>query len=282
MAVTTLFDRVVRRAYSYTHKPHFATPDVQIGENVSFGRNVVFNCKRIRIGDGCVFGDDIHIECETFEIGDYATIYQGCFFPGPGELRIGHNFWIGSNSIVDAKGGTVIGNNVGIGAHSQLWTHMVFGDVMAGCRFHSAKPLEVGDDVWFVGHCLVSPIKAGPRSLAMLGSLVTKDMKSDHCYAGAPAKDITENIGPQFQPTTIEQRLEYMRTKLNEFKERHGMILDKIQVVASAAECTTVSKGMTVFNVADRTYTKRGGKMEYGLMRFLLPDAKFVPVVPIL
>jgi len=54
-------------------------------------------------------------------IRDFATIYPGCFFPGLGNLTIGHNFWLGANSIIDSQGGTTVGNNVGIGAYRQLW-----------------------------------------------------------------------------------------------------------------------------------------------------------------
>jgi hypothetical protein len=32
-----------------------------------------------------------------------------------------------------------------------------------------------------------------------------------------------------------------------------------------------------VLNVADRTYLKRGSDLERRVLRFLLPDAKFVP-----
>lgn len=120
-------------------RPYFASEDVSIGRFVSIGRNVRFHCETVRIGDGVVIQDDVVIDATHFEIGDYGTIYRGCFFPGPGELRMGHNVWIGTRSIVDAQGNTSIGNNVGIGPHSQLWSHMVFGDTLQGCRFHDRE-----------------------------------------------------------------------------------------------------------------------------------------------
>jgi acetyltransferase-like isoleucine patch superfamily enzyme len=251
---------------------------VQIGAGVRFGRNVVFNCRRVRIGDGVVFGDNVRVDAERFEIGDFGTVYDGCFFPGPGTLSIGHNFWLGSGSIVDAKGGTTIGNNVGIGAQSQLWTHMVFGDVLYGCRFHAAKPLTIGDDAWLVGHCLVSPVVVGARSLAMLGSVITRDMLDDHCYAGVPAADITEKVGPQFAVRPVEVRARMLQERLDAFAARRGggtQARFRIETAPDAG-CRAVGEE-TVFNVADRTYSKRGTALERELMRFLLPDAKFVP-----
>ncbi|MDY6854705.1 MAG: hypothetical protein SWO11_08340 [Thermodesulfobacteriota bacterium] len=261
-------------------RPYFGTSDVRIGSNVQFGKNVVFNCKRVRIGDGVIFNNNIIINSDVFEIGDYATIYDYCFFPGPGILNIGHNFWLGTSSIIDAQGKTIIGNNVGIGAHSQLWTHMKFGDVMYGCRFHSSKPLIIEDDVWFVGHCLVSPVKIGTRSIAMLGSVITKDMKADHVYAGIPAIDITQKVGSQFRFSTIDERVSYMQERLRTFADIYKVhnIDDILKIVTNSEQMSSISKNATIFNVADRTYFKKHTKLEYQFMRFLLPDAKFIPI----
>jgi acetyltransferase-like isoleucine patch superfamily enzyme len=257
-------------------EPRFYGVDVTIGEGVRFGRNVVFNSSRVRIGDGVSIGDNVRVDSESFEIGDFGTIYPDCFFPGPGSIVIGHNFWLGRTSIVDSMGGTTVGNNVGVGPHSQLWTHMVYGDVLYGCRFHSSRSLEIGDDVWFVGHCLVSPIRAGDRSLAMLGSVVTKDMEADHSYAGSPARDITDRIGPQFAPRPIEERSALLRGKIDEFAADRGRAPETVAIVVSTWD-EQMDSEVTVFNVSDRTYTKCGTPIERALMHALLPDAKFVP-----
>jgi len=253
-----------------------ADADVVIGRNVHIGRNVTFRSRHVRIGDGTVIHDDVLVESERFEIGDYGTIYRKCFFPGPGELRIGHNFWLGDGSIVDAKGGTTIGDNVGIGGGSQLWTHMVYGDVMAGCRFHSARSLDIGNDVWLVGHCLVSPVTIGDRSLAMLGSLVTKDMAPDRCYGGTPAVDITDKVGPQFERTTVEQRRRYLEARLEAFCGEHGG-RHNFAIAGAEDDRDATTDGKTVFDVASRTYRKTGSDLEYRCIRWLLPEAKFLP-----
>jgi acetyltransferase-like isoleucine patch superfamily enzyme len=259
-------------------EPTFLTQDVAIGEGVHFGRNVRFNCDHVRLGDGVIIGDNVVVDAESVEIGDFATVYPGCFFPGPGSLEIGHNFWLGRDCIVDSMGGTRVGNNVGVGPQSQLWTHMMFGDVLYGCRFHSAGRLEIGNDVWFVGHCLVSPIQAGDRSLAMLGSLVTKDMQADRSYAGTPAIDVTDKLGSQFAPRPVEERAALLSKRIEDFARRSERKPSQVAaVVTDWGAVTDDHAGVTVFNVSDRTYTKLGTNSERSLMRFLLPDAKFVP-----
>lgn len=259
--------------------PYFGTSNVKIGKNVTFGDNVVFNCDKVRIGDGCTIMDDVRVDADEFIMGDYGTIYPDSYFTGSGKLQIGHNFWLGKGAIIDSIGGTTIGNNVGIGAQSQLWSHAKFGDEMVGNQFTSKQKLEIGNDVWFVGHCLVSPITAGDRSIAMLGSVVTNDMKADHTYAGTPAKDVTDKLGKQFKDTKAEDRVEYMQNKLMSFAQKRSNknLLNKFKIVRSSNEMKT-DKNVTYFNVMDRTYTKRGTKLEHDMMRYLLPDAKFTPL----
>jgi len=258
-------------------RAYFSTTDVQIGRGTSFGRNVRLNCKRIRIGDGVVFQDNIRIDSDDFEIGDYGTVYFGCFFPGPGKIKIGHNFWLGNNSIIDCQGGTTIGDNVGIGAHSQLWTHMKFGDVVAGSRFHSESPLSIGNDVWLVGHNLVSPVTIGDRSLAMLGSLIVKDIPPDRVVAGVPATDQTDKFGPQFSSTDVEHRNRTVSEMIERFAEKYGVldIWDRVEVHSSMP--TAFDRRKTIIVVSTRTYHKTRSMLELQLMRHLLPTAKFTP-----
>ena len=272
------FGHRLRRMRIYLrNKPKIDSEDVKIGKNVVFGRNVKIEAKRVRIGDGCVINDDVRIHGDNFEIGDYGTVYHNCFFPG-GDVCIGHNFWLGTGSIIDGRAGTSIGNNVGIGAHSQLWTHMVFGDIMMGCRFHSEKKLEIGDDVWLAGHNLVSPIKMEDRSLAMFGSLLTKDMEMDKTYAGSPAKDITDKIGSQFAETSIDQRREIMETYLESFGRLHNVEdHNKFAIIYTKADEVFVESDKFEVNVATRTYKKTGRNFEYYLLRYLLPDIKLIP-----
>lgn len=258
--------------------PRFATSDVRIGEGVRFGQDVVFTGRRVRIGDGVVFRDHVRVEAESFEIGDFGTIYDYCFFPGPGTLRIGHNFWMGNGAIVDAMGGTEIDDNVCIGVRAQLWTHMRFGDVLYGCRFDRTGPMRVERDAWIGAACLVSPVHVGARSLALGGAVVTRDMAPDRTYAGVPATDVTDKVGPQFDPRPLVERASMLRARLDAFAQRRGTDLSaRVRVVTAPHDAGEASPDVTVFNVDARTYTKRGTELERDLMRYLLPDAKFVP-----
>lgn len=230
--------------------------------------------KRIAIGDHCYIGEGVQIRCSDFEIGDFGKIHHQTSVHGYLPCRIGHNAWIGQFCIIDSIGGTTIGDNCGIGAHSQLWSHIKFGDTLDGCRFLSEKPMQIGKDVWLVGHCIISPIVAADRSMAMVGSVVTKDMAFNTIYAGSPATEISSRIGHQFVSVPLEDKLRLMDQYLQETGLGH-----KIRIVSTRDEVKADDE-ITYFVISTRTYTKRSTPDEIAFMKFLLPArAKFTPEV---
>lgn len=260
-------------------KINIQAEEIFIGKNTFIEESAVIRgingkAKRISIGDNCYIGENVQIICDDFSMGDYSKIHHHTNIHGYLPCHIGHNAWIGQYSIIDSIGGTTIGNNCGIGAHSQIWSHIKYGDTMEGCRFLSEKPMQIGNDVWFVGHCIVSPIIAQDKSMAMVGSVVTKDMAYNEIYAGSPAKSISDKIGYQFNEVSIQSKLEKMGHYINQW----GGDAKSIKIITDSSEINFDDDSITYFNVADRTYTKRGSDKEMSFMKFLLPDkAKFVP-----
>jgi len=230
--------------------------------------------ERVVLGDHVYIGENCKIRTPVLEIGDYTQVHSHALIYGIAPMRVGHNGWFGQNTILNGTATLTIGDNCGVGAYSQLWTHIAYGDVMEGCRFHSAKPMVIGKDVWFVGHCIVSPIHAGDRSMAMVGSVVTRDMEENRVYAGCPAKDVTDKVGPQFRVASIDEKVAYLSTRLEEFRALPEWKSGEIGIAAAGQ---VIVPGETLFDVADRTYNKRLTETEVAFMRFLLPDAKFTP-----
>lgn len=230
------------------------------------------NAKKITIGDNCYIGENVQIICDEFCLGDYSKIHHHTNIHGYLPCNIGHNAWIGQYTIIDSIGGMTIGDNCGIGAHSQLWSHIKYGDTLEGCRFLSEKHMQIGNDVWFVGHCIVSPIIAEDKSMAMAGSVITKDMLYNRIYAGAPAKDISEKIGFQFIEISNQEKLERMINYLNKFG-----FTDKIKIVFKKDQ-VDFSDQNTYFVIDERKYKKVLSEEEIGFMNFLLPaKGKFTP-----
>lgn len=249
-----------------------------LGKNVYISptakiRGLNGKANRVIIGDNTYIGDDVQIIIDDLEIGDYCKIHHHVNIHGYKPMKIGHNAWIGQYTIIDGVGGTTIGNNCGIGAHSQLWSHILYGDDLEGCNYNNKKNLIIGDDCWFVGHCIVSPIVAEDKSMALVGSVITKDMKANHIYGGSPARDLTDKIPPQFTNLSIDEKYKKMITHYKNFGS-----LDDIKIIKDISEIN--DDDISYFNVSDRRYTKKLTENEINFMKYLLPTkAKFIPYI---
>jgi acetyltransferase-like isoleucine patch superfamily enzyme len=255
--------------------------EVVIGEGVVVEPGVVISGKggparRVVLGDHCYIGRDCRILVPEFSLGDYAKLNQDAFVHGVHPLQIGRNCWIGGNVVLDSMGGLDIDDNVGIGAQSQIWTHAQFGDIVEGSRFYSRKYMHIGKDAWLVGHCIVSPVEIGERAMALVGSVVTRDMLPNHIYGGSPAKDLTDKLGPQFEDRTAEQKAAKLTEILDEFVAAHPEHAGAFAVATSAADLR--DDGRTWFNVGDRTYTRTRSAAEVAFLKAWVPLVKFTPV----
>lgn len=250
-----------------------------IGKGVVIEKGVVITgkvgkAKKVVIGDFTYIGENTKIIAPEFRIGDYSKLHANSFCHGEKPLRIGRNCWIGGNVVLDCLGGLDIDDNVGIGAQSQLWTHIKFGDIVEGSRFNSKKYMYVAKDVWFVGHCIVSPIKTEEKAMAMVGSVVTRDMEYNTIYAGVPAKNISDKIGYQFEDITNEEKAERLQTMVNEFEVLFPQFKNCIRVITDISQ---QNDSFNWFNVSNRTYNKRYSKAEITFLKEYTPSIKFTP-----
>ncbi len=256
--------------------------EIKLGINIEIGENTRIigpsgKADYVEIGDNVFIDRDIFIMTPYLKIGDYSKIYKFTRISGYKPCIIGHNFWCDQNTILNCTDELIIGNNVGIGAYSQLWTHIKFGDILEGCKYNNTKPMYIEDDVWFVGHCIVSPIHAKKKSLAMVGSVVTKDMESNHIYGGAPAIDLTPKLGQPYLERTIEEKYMLINKKLEEFILLENLTPNNIKIKIITDSSQIVDSDISYFNVSNRTYTKRRTEIEIKFMKFLLPLFKFIP-----
>ena len=255
--------------------------ELTIGKGAIVEAGVIISGKggpaeRVVIGDHCYIGQGTKIFAPEFIIGDYTKLNERSFGHGESPLRIGRNCWFGGNVVLDSMGGLDIDDNVGIGAGSQIWTHAQFGDVVEGCRFFSRNYMHIGKDAWFVGHCLVSPVRVEPRAMAMLGSVVTSDMKANHVYGGVPAKDLTEKLGGQFAETALDQKIEKLREFISAFEAEAPQFKDQLVIEEEAGG--TQRDGRTYFNLTSRTYTRTDSEAEVRFLKKNVPLLKFSPL----
>lgn len=109
----------------------------------------------------------------------------------------------------------------------------------------------------------------------MLGSVITRDMEENHIYAGVPAKDMSDKLGFQYEDVSVEKKYQIMQEKLAEFYALHPEYPKSIIIVKDSRDLNASDK--TVFDVSNRTYTKRLTEEEMEFMKFLLVMIKFYP-----
>jgi acetyltransferase-like isoleucine patch superfamily enzyme len=304
--------------------------NVVIGDNtiisaskihIGFGSKIEENCRitlagantRFSIGDNCPVGHDSMIIVPTFEAGDYVTLHNHLFVNGTKPCTIGSNVWVGQNCILNAADTLTIGNGVGIGTYSCVWTHGGHGELLEGCKIFKRAPIVIQDDVWIVGsYNVISPgITIGEKAVILTGSVVTKNVPPRACVAGNPAKNITDKVST-YREITVEEKFEMMKGFMKDFvdtfykgsatviengwrvregeksceilflEEAGNSIEDdeKPKVVFTEKNTATRNyRNVSIFDLATKKYTKRRTEIEIKTIKFLLySKARFLPL----
>jgi acetyltransferase-like isoleucine patch superfamily enzyme len=307
----------------------------QIGDGARIGDRVTIKADRLILGDGALISDDCVISAvggaagefelgdhsligpsssvltPRFVAGDYVAIHNHLLANGYEPCWVGHNTWIGQNCVLNSTAELTIGNNVGIGAYSSIYTHAWNGELLEGCEIHTSSPVRIEDNAWLVGaYNVVSPgVTIGARAMVLTSSVVSKDVPPAHTVAGVPARDMTDRI-TAFRDVTLDQKVAMMRRFVDEFvAERHpddsraidgGWLIETESgprffvvvtdedidadrdgcgvVYARDANGLRVGDGVTVFDISTKQYVKRGTAPEIELIRFMNGyRARFVP-----
>lgn len=226
----------------------------KIGANVQF----VFNKpSRLKIGDYCTIGSGVKIILSggDVSIGDWTSLHDNCLVLSGAYVDVGEHCWFGQNSVIDGTGGLKIGNGVRVGMYSQIWSHVAAGEQIEGCTLFGERPVEIEDDVWLVGSCIVaSGLKIGRKTIALIGSNITKSWPEGSVLAGSPA--------------TLKSNLEFYREiTLN---EKWGLIN---QWVKSAAKDLALSVDDCASGVLSVTSSEYGGRLMFTKTQELFDSA---------
>jgi len=200
-------------------------PDVEelvLGENVKIEENVSIKGKKIVIAEGTIIrsGTKINVS-EYLEIGKKSTIGEnnrimgrnirtgrefysnhsaeiggGSCFEKTSKLTIGYWFHLGSYSIINTAMEVKIGNEVGMGRFTNIYTHGAYQSILKGFPV-AFGPINIGNNVWMPGATVNPNVNIGDNVVIGVGSLVLKDIPSGCLAAGVPCKITKENCYPQ-------------------------------------------------------------------------------------
>lgn len=109
-------------------------------------------------------------------------------------IEIGENFYSNHNLVILDCAKVTFGDNVFIGPNCGFYTacHPLDAETR-NTGLESAKPITVGNNVWFGGNAVVMPgVTIGDNCVIGAGSVVTKDIPPNSLAVGNPCKVIRE------------------------------------------------------------------------------------------
>lgn len=134
----------------------------------------------------------------NIKVGKNVTIYPNCMFFGDGDIVIGDNVYIGSNTIIYAKrplGGVFIGDNTNIAANNYIIdsNHGTKCGTLISDQPVETNSIYIGNDVWIATGCqIIKGARIGDGAVIGAGSLVNKEIPDGWIAFGSPAKPYRE------------------------------------------------------------------------------------------
>jgi acetyltransferase-like isoleucine patch superfamily enzyme len=153
----------------------------------------------VRLGDWSVVGPRCIIEGDV-EIGRAAWINPDVVIGGGqkelGSLRAGDFLHVGLRGFVNIADKVTIGDEVGLGVETKLYTHGGYLNVLHGFPLQRG-PISIGSNVWLPNAMVLPDVTIGSNVVVAAMSLVNRDLP-DGCFAGGvPAKVIEANKYPK-------------------------------------------------------------------------------------
>ena len=258
--------------------------------SVSPSAQFIFNKNStITVGDYCTIGPGVKIVCSGGDvvIGDWTTLHDNCLVLSGKVVSIGQHCWFGQNCIIDGTGGIYIGQGVRVGMYSQLWSHVAAGEQIEGCTLYGEREVKIEDDVWLVGSCIASSgVTIGKRTVALIGSNITKSFPANSTLAGAPAvpkstltfyKEITLNEKWRLITEWLESECANLNFSVDIKDDdlivvRDGQELYSI-IFARTTERAELSRreqaNTTTCCIEDKSYIKKFTPIEKRVLKFL-------------
>jgi serine acetyltransferase len=146
----------------------------------------------------------------------YVKIGGGSAFEVHSKLCIGHYCHIGMYCFINTARPVYIGDEVGLGTRTMLYTHGAYSSVLKWFPVAFGE-IHVGSYTWIPGAVVTPGIRIGKNCVIGVNSLVNKDIPDGAFAAGSPAKIIKQNAFPrEFTP---EQRADFFRGFLQTFAQ---------------------------------------------------------------
>jgi acetyltransferase-like isoleucine patch superfamily enzyme len=196
---------------------------IHLAQNTTIKSNNTINVvDKLEIGKHGTINEHCEISGRDITIGQelwmlpYVKIGGGSAFEVHSKLCIGHYCHIGMYCFINTARPVYIGDEVGLGTRTMLYTHGAYSSVLKGFPVAFGE-IHVGSYTWIPGAVVTPGIRIGKNCVIGVNSLVNKDIPDGAFAAGSPAKIIKQNAFPrEFTP---EQRADFFRGFLQTFAQ---------------------------------------------------------------
>lgn len=237
--------------------PTIQCSELLVGDGVGIADTAIIKGGRIEIRDGCRIGGYANIEVtERFVVGKgsvigehttirgrdinlgrefysnhHAEIGGGSCFEKTSRLRTGYWCHLGSYTMVNTAMSVDIGNEVGMGRFTSIYTHGAYLSMANGFPVAFA-PVRIGHRVW-LPQALVNPgVTIGDDVVVGVGSVVTKDLPSGCLALGTPCRVVRSNAYPV--PTAPREVLAKVLGVLGTWNINYEVVHDSVPLVRIA------------------------------------------------
>ncbi len=191
----------------------FAGGKIVLEDGTQIGRNVDIRVtERLVVGKLSNIGDETILRGRRIDLGrefytnHHAEIGGGSCYERTSSLKVGHWGHMGSYSMINTAMPVTIGDEVGMGRFTNLYTHGAYLSLAEGFPVQFA-PITLGDRVWLPSATVNPGVTIGHDVVVAAGSVVTKDIPANSLAAGIPAKVIREHFPPRPPDDEVRTRL---------------------------------------------------------------------------
>jgi len=196
-----------------------SSAEVNIGNNCIIQDNVIIDVdERLVLGDRSYIGRNSEIHGRDIEFGieayldDYVFIGGGSCKEKLSQFKAGYWLHLDRNVAINTSIKVEIGNEVGIGHSSSLFTHGAYLSWLEGFPVQWG-PITIGSHVYIASSTILPNVKIGNNVVVACMSLINKDVPDGCLVGGIPAHIIKDNCYPQkFTDKEIEQRIDELVT----------------------------------------------------------------------
>lgn len=127
-------------------------------------------------------------------MAEKSIIYWGAEIRSHSKLKIGRGSIIGDKSILDARNGIEIGQNVNFSSDVHIWTEQHdHRDPFFACNSTADYKVIIGDRVWIgPSVTILHSVNIGEGAVIAAGAVLTKNVPAYEIWGGIPARKIGE------------------------------------------------------------------------------------------